>query len=157
MGNSLMSLVSQSSPSPGRKMKNGRLTAFSAAVLEKVDVSRTLTHTPAVANFDVSRTHTPGKAKAKAAFSVASIANRDKEYSAGSQTSIDAKSPQSKKYPGSMASYANKSKNSIMKSQKTPQTIKNNKKKSRRPNPDAPEPLPPGTVGDLWASLRPPH
>jgi hypothetical protein len=104
MGNSLMSLVSQSSLSPSRKMKNGKLTAFSAAVLDKVDVSRTLLHTPAVAKFDVSRIQTPVQAKAKVAFSVASIAIPGKEYSARSQTSIDAKSPQSKKYPGSMAS-----------------------------------------------------
>jgi hypothetical protein len=99
-----MSLVSHSSQSPGRKMKNGKSTAFSAAVLDKFDVSRTLTHTPAVEKFDVSRTHTPANAKAKVAFSVASLANLDKEYSAGSQTSIDGKSPQSKQYLGSMAS-----------------------------------------------------
>jgi hypothetical protein len=45
----------------------------------------------------------------------------------------------------------------MMKSQKTARTVKKKKKKSIRPNPDAPEPLPQGTVGDLWASLRPPN
>jgi hypothetical protein len=102
MANSMMSLVSESSLSPSGKMnKDGKFTAFSVAMLEKFDEPRT--HTPA-AKFDISRTFTPAQAKANVGFSLASLANLDKEDSVISQTSIGAKSPGSRPFFSSIAS-----------------------------------------------------